>query len=271
MILLLPSLLIIFLSTQCLAGLQVVPTFIKLTDEQRVTTVSLKHVGKGVGQYRISLIFNRMKPDGSMEEVKESLPEERNASKYIRFSPQLAVLEPNVEQVAKIMVVAPKNLEEGEYRAHILFDPTDETEGESVGQATKDKKAIGMNLEAKMSVAVPLSFKRGKPKFTATLSDLSLLRMPNGALGYKVNIASEGNAFARGDFTAYFTPQGKEPVTVSLLRSIPSYVKQRTFLGEFTVPEGVKLSKGLLRVEYTEEEVGGEKGKLISAIEGNIP
>ena len=267
---------ILYACSSSFAGLLVAPTRVILSDEQRVVTVALRHLGTREGRYRISAIFNRMRPDGSMEEVKDLktiLPEERSALKYIRYSPRLAVLTPNVEQIARIMVVAPKSLPDGEYRMHLLFEPTEDTEADSVSSkgGDKSKGSIGMKLEAKMSVAIPITYKHGKTSFEVQISKLKLVQMPDKTLGFSVEMTSGGNAFARGDFEAFFASQDGKSVRVAQIKGIPSYLDKRSFTTALTIPPDTKFRNGVLRVEFREAEEGSSEGKLLSFIEGKVP
>jgi hypothetical protein len=249
-----------------LAGLLVAPTRLLLSDQQRVVTIGLRHVGKKQGKYRLSLIFNRMLPDGSIKEVRDPKSDERPALGLIKFSPRVAVLEPNVEQVVRVMVVPPSGLPDGEYRAHLLFEPTEDTEGEiSMSSDNKDKKGIGMKLEAKVSVAVPVSNKHGKTYFKVKLGTPSIKPSENGGRKLVVPIQSEGNAFARGDLFIYFEPLSGPLIELNVFRSFPAY---STFI-EFSTPLSrtlaMKLKNGRLKVELKNSEEGTDKDPVTLA------
>ena len=257
---------------RAMAGLLVAPTRIVLSENQRVATVNLRHIGNREGRYRISLIFNRMKPDGSMEEVTDPSPEERPAMKLVRFAPSVAVLQPNIEQVARIMLIPKKGIPDGEYRAHLLFDPTEDTEREVVGKTKKkDGKSIGMRLEANMSVAVPVFVRYGEVNVQPEMTNLKLSQSKSGAPSVSLDLLSRGNGFLRGDLEVFFHPRGQDPVLVGLVRGLPSYLNFRKFSTPLSVPKGVVLQKGELRAELREPEQGGVKGKLLSVAEVKIP
>lgn len=263
---------ILFFSRSLSAGLLVAPTRIVLSEDQRVATVTLRHIGTREGRYRLSLIFNRMKPDGSMEEVTNPTAEERPAMKLVRFAPSVAVLQPNVEQIARIMLIPKKDIPDGEYRAHLLFDPTEDTERDVVGGTKKnDGKSIGMRLEANMSVAVPVFVRYGEVSVQPEMSNFKLSSAKGGAPAISFDLASRGNGFLRGDLEVFFNPKGQDPILVGLVRGLPSYLSFRKFSTPLSIPKGVVLRNGALRAELREPEQGGVKGKLLHTAQILIP
>lgn len=234
------------------ADLRVYPTRIVLNDTKRVADISLRHMGTKPARYKISLVFYRMKADGSMllvEKPETSVrPEEHSALKLIRFSPRSVALTPNNEQVVRIMYAGPKDLADGDYRAHIYFEPLDEPEDDSQAGG-KEKKAVTMHLQAKVAIAVPVIYKKGKTDSALTLTQLKVVKPPGKPVSYSVTLKSSGNAFPFGDLFAIFTAPGKEPVSVGVVRSISSYVPERTFSYDLNPPAGVKLAGGTLRLE----------------------
>jgi hypothetical protein len=254
-------------------SLMVLPTRLSLSDKQKVTTVGLRHLGSKEGKYRISLIFNRMLEDGSLQEIKEPTQEERAALNLIRFSPRIAILQPNVEQVARVMVVAPKSLPPGEYRAHLLFEPTDDTEGEISSIApTKENKGIGMKLEAKVSVAIPVIYSHGETSFEVKLGSPSLTYSTKGEILLSVPIESSGNAFPRGDLYAFFERPGQPPMELTVTRAFPAYRQSLKFTKVLEKKPIQELKKGILRVEYRELDDGsGSPLKTLASAEIAIP
>lgn len=251
-----------FFSLYARADLRVFPTRIVLTDTKRVSNISLRHIGTQPARYKISLVFYRMKPDGSMELVpnaeKTTRPEEHSAVKLIRFSPRSVSLTPNNEQVVRILYSGPGNLANGEYRAHIYFEPLDEPEGDKI-TANDPSKKVSMHLQAKVAIAVPVIYKKGKTDFSANLSQLKVNKTPNKPQTFSVVLKSSGNAFPFGDLIATFLSPGKEPATVGIVRSVSSYLPERSFNYPLNPPEGVKVSGGILRLELKSPDEEGAR------------
>ncbi len=256
---------VVFLQHAAMASLQVFPTRVILSDQTHVANVSLRHLGEKPGKYRIKAVFYRMKPDGSVELVDNPSDAERPFVKMLRFSPHSATLTPGTEQIVRAQFVGPKSLPEGEYRAHLQFEPADEPEDDASTSAPKDK--VSMQLKAKVAIAVPVIYRQGAPKFEVQLSNLKLVKSEHGA-AFSLDMAAKGTAFPFGDFHAFFVPKGGAPLAIGLVRSVASYLAKRTVSYSLTVPAGLKLSAGALRVEYREPEETG--GKLFTAVETEL-
>ncbi len=259
------SLFLILFSLPLFADLRVYPTRLTLSDTKRVGDVSLRHTGTQPARYKISTVFYRMKEDGSMELSKSPQKEDRSAIDLIRFSPRQVTLPPNLEQVIRVMYSGPKDLAQGEYRAHLLFEPMDEPELEPKAKGEQ----VQMRLQAKVAIAVPVIFKQGKVEFTAKLSNLKLVKLPDGQPGYSVDLTGEGNGFPYGDVLAFFTPAGKTKQSLGIVRSVASYLKKRKISYPFTVPENTKIANGKLTLEYRDTEEDG--GKVLASTETQVP
>jgi len=268
----------LLLSIQALGALQVFPTRIELSDKKRVAHISLRIDGEKPTQYRLSAIFYRMRPDGSVDIVNDAKDDERSAVKLLRFSPHQATLTPGVEQVVRVRLTGPRNLPEGEYRAHLHVEPMGEAD-ESSGGVKKPEK-INMRLEARIAVAIPVIYRHGKTQFTATLSNLNLTQTPDKKPAFSVDLASEGNAFAYGDMQVFFVPKGSEPQSVGIFRGVASFLPKRSVSFPLTVsadsalnreiasaPSVSKLSSGKLRLEFRKPQENGKDGALIAALE----
>lgn len=260
------------------ADLQVFPTRVYLSQQKKVANISLRHLGDKPGHYKLSTIFYRMNPNGTMDIVTDPKDDERPAVKYLRFSPRQITLNPRVEQVVRVLYAGPRNLPEGEYRAHLLFQPTDEDRDEPDPNAKPDK--INMKLVARVAMAVPVVYRQGNPKFSVALSDLKLIQMADKKPGFSVELTSTGNAFPFGDFITFFKAPaqdknvvGKESTlsqtNLGITRSVASYLPKRTVSYALDIPNGLKLSGGTLRVEFRQPEDQG--GNLVQALETAIP
>jgi fimbrial chaperone protein len=256
------------LATGAHASLQVFPTRVILSDKKTISHLSLRHTGNTPGRYNISAVFYRMSPQGNLELVENPTDAERSAIKLIRFSPKKTTIGPNQEQVVRVIYAGPKNLPDGEYRAHIHFEPLDAPEP-AVGAAPPKPGAVTMAMTAKIAVAVPLIYRKGNPEFKATLANLGLLRLPDQTPAFRADMTSEGNAFAFGDFYAFFTPAGTtQPKPIGVVRAVASYNAKREIQYPLTIPEGVSISNGTFRLEFRAPEDRG--GGLITFLEAPV-
>lgn len=246
------------------AGLRVFPTRILLTDREKTSKVALRHTGKYPTKYRLKTIFYRMGKDGTLKRIANPLASERPAMKYIRFSPRQVTLQPNVEQIIRIMVRRTGKLTPGDYRAHLFFEQIEEIKPRPRTASQGDKpEVMSMQLKARLAVAIPIIFRHGKTDIKVSLSGLKIIKDPKKAPAFEVNMTQTGNQFAHGAFKAYFTPKGKKKAKqVGLVRGISSYVPSRKMSFPLSVPAGVKLENGTLRLEFVRP--ANEGGTLLA-------
>ena len=248
------------------ASLQVFPTRIFLSNKDRVANISLRHRGKSPMPYKITAVFYRMKTDGSLELVKKPGSGERSAIKMIRFSPRRVTLQPGEEQVVRVISTARGKVEEGEYRAHLRFEPK-EADPDVEPNSSGNTQQITMKLKAKVSVAIPVIFRQGNPQYNLKLSGLKLDKVGK-ATAFSLQMDSTGNAYPVGDFRIYFTPKGGEKIQVGLVKGVSSYISRRTVKYTLNSASNIRLKGGVLRAEFYQPKARG--GKLIQAVDARI-
>ena len=250
------------------AMLQVYPTRVLLTDQKKAAHLSLRLIGNKPEKYRISTVFYRMKPSGALEKVNQPTPLERPANDLIRYSPHEVTLNPQIEQVVRILIFANKPLDEAEYRAHIYFEPIQD-DIEMKSPATDKAENVSMLLSAKIAVAVPVFFRHGKTSSKITLSQLKLLDLKSGEKAFEVKLGYQGNRFPFGDFKAIFSTQEKsDPIEIAYISGVSSYIKDRNVSFALKPPSDINLKSGKLRLDYQEPKEDG--GKLLDSIEVEI-
>jgi hypothetical protein len=234
------------------ADLQVYPTRLLLTDTQRSAHLSMRLTGNQPGRFRISTQFYRMKPDGALEKVDQPTPADRSAQKLLRFSPRVVDMAPGQEQVVRVMSFSSEPLEEGEYRAHLFFEPAESEAPENLPGA--DKKSLSLKLQARIAIAIPVTIRRGRNSTTATLSDLKWIARgkPSEPEAFEASLQKTGNGFLYGDIELYYKAKG-QPKFVSLFTAagVSSYIDQRKLRFSVEPPAGLRVeSGGVLRLEY---------------------
>ncbi len=251
--------------TNCLAGLQVFPTRLLITDQKKFAQISLRHTGTEPENYNIALIFFRMKPNGVLEQIETPTESDRDAFKYIRFSPKTVKLLPNVEQILRVMSINVQGLPEGDYRAHLQFLPEGKKQSESAVGGDSEK-SVRMRIEARVAVAVPVVLRRGRTDMVASLSSPKLTKSTDGKPQISLNIHRGGSSFLFGDFFLWLTQKGAlQPVQAGLLRGVASYLTDRTVDIPITGVSAKDLETGTIKVEYKSSFEEGEK--LLSSLE----
>lgn len=238
------------LTSNSQAELQVFPLRATLTDKERSTQISLRHKGNKAERYRIKTIFYKMGEDGSMKEMENPTPEDKDASKYFRYSPRQVVLEPNIEQVVRIMARVPADLPEGEYRCHLHFEAmNDDTAAPTEGQGQ-------MQLKARLAVAIPIIVKKGNTSVKVALSKFKILKDKQNKYSLSVNISKEGNGFAYGNVEIIATSDKGEATSIATINGISSYIPHRNL----TMPMQINsLPPGKIKILFKDPTGTGEQ------------
>lgn len=255
------------------ADLMLYPTRVVIEGKTRAAQVELVNSGAKPETYRINLVNRRMSETGEIVEAKEARDGERFADELVRYSPRQVTLQPGVSQTVRINVRLPADLANGEYRSHLQFDRVADAEGQS-NLETLAKPASGqlaIVLQALVGASIPVIVRHGETTVTATLDKLALETAKDDAKVLVFNISRSGNRSVFGDFLVTYTPAGGRSVEVGKVGGIAVYVPNTVRKAKLplTIPDGVMLKGGTLRLTYSERPEAG--GKLIAQAELAIP
>ena len=233
-------------------GLVVAPTRVVFEGRTRSVTISLLNSGAEAAIYRISIINMRMTETGQFKQLEKDVPAvggEKFAGRLFRYAPRQVELAGGQSQVIRILLRKPPNLEDGEYRSHMLVQMIPkEGAGRSV-EARTSSEGITVRLTAIPGVALPIIVRHGETSATASLSDMHLTNA--GKTGEKRVVAFRinrtGNRSVFGDLTATYYPPGKtKGLVVSRVNKLAVYSPNatRSVAMGLVMPEGVTLKSG---------------------------
>jgi len=228
-----------------LAELQVFPLRVVLTEKDRATQVSLRHRGSTKMRYRISTVFYRMSYDGSMTAVEKTTGVDVSASDFLRFSPKQITLEPNIEQVVRVILRLPADLKEGEYRTHLHFE---EMESPIIENAEKvSANTSQFELKAKMAVAIPVIVKKGTTSSKSKIENFKVYKLSESSSKFSLDLLNEGNGFFYGDLEIFsLTKDEKNPKSIFNANGLSSYIEKRTI--GYSLPDLKPIPGTKLRV-----------------------
>ncbi len=253
-------------SRPALADLQVFPTRLLLTDQTKTAYLSLRHLGTKPETYSVSAVFYRMHLDGRLEQISAPTPDERPILSFLRFSPRSVTLAPKSEQVVRVMTYNTHQLADGEYRAHIRFEP------QTLDVKQDDSQAGGkvkMNLTAKIAVAIPIFVRRGSVTVGASIDSARIEKRTDGKIGYAVKLTNRGSGFLFGDIFV-FEQDGDRSVEIGKALGVSSYVPSR----EIAFPLEVEPKSGpnqKIRFEFRSPVEDGGKILTQSEIPSSVP
>jgi hypothetical protein len=239
-------------------GIALSPSRIIFDDRKRKDRVIVSNPGDTPRSYRVHLLKRRMTETGKYEDVKEGeeKPDEKFANGLVRFSPRSFTVEPKSSQTVRLRLRKPKDLEDGEYRSHLRVQVLPETSTPTIRRGG----GVGISIRVNYGITIPIIVRKGTLDYTVKVRKLALNRdQKTGRTFLEAHLSREGNRSSYGDISVIFRDSsGKE----HLLKFLPGLSlfypnKTRTFTIPLDIPEGVKLSQGILKVVYREQEAEG--------------
>lgn len=82
------------------------------------------------------------------------------ASKMIRFAPRQVVLKPGERQTVRVFLRRPKNLKNGEYRSHLLFE--EQTKIKEKRSLEGSSGGLSMSIDYIIGISIPVLVRQGE-------------------------------------------------------------------------------------------------------------
>lgn len=252
-------------SAQGVGDLLVVPTRIVFEGSKRTAEISLLNIGDKPATYRISFIHQKMNEDGKLEEIVAPGPKPQFVDDLVRFTPRQVVLEPKVSQVVRLQLRLPAELENGEYRSHLLFravpvinsTPEAATPGGAI-------KGMSIKITPIYGISIPVIVRHGKTSATASLANLKVEAGPEGSLIAKGRINREGNRSVYGDLQFWYASAGGTFKQIGLAGGVAVYTPNlgRNFDFRIIPPKGMDFHKGFFKAIYRQQ--GDDSTNILS-------
>lgn len=251
------------------ANLLVTPTRIVFEERMRTAQVTVMNAGTETGNFRFSFIRQHMTESGKFLAVEDG-EEGMFSDSMIRYSPRQVTLPPGQSQVIRLMLRKPRDLKDGEYRSHMVFQVLPKPRKSNIDSAIKaNQKGITVEILPIVGISIPVIVRQGQLSSETSLSNLQYIAgteaNPRARIG--IDIHRSGNASIYGDFRATFTPKGGKPVVVGLSNGVAVYSNSpmRHFEIPMNAPPELELANGELRIVFLESGKD-EKTGLIAEI-----
>ncbi|MDD5586226.1 MAG: hypothetical protein PHY92_04625 [Alphaproteobacteria bacterium] len=242
------------------AQILMAPTRVVLESGTRYTTVTVRNSGDGVGRYKVDLVDATMNENGGIKVNPDGVKDEFSAHDMISFSPRSMTINPDENQDLRILVKMPRDLPDGEYRTHLQVKVTEGNLDPATGKRSTEGASIVM--QPRMAAVIPLIIRKGQTSFNVKIDDAKL--QMGGGDGKQipevhVSMSYSGNRSVLGDFkVTHVAPDGKE-TQLAFDRGIAIYrgLTKRSQTVPLTVPDGVNIRAGKLRVAFLSQEKEG--------------
>jgi P pilus assembly chaperone PapD len=252
----LPALLIGASAAKCLGqrpgDLIITPTRIVLDERGKSSDLTLLNRGARPIRYRLSLVDMQMMEDGTMRRMDAA--SETSAISILKLSPREIVLDPGISQRIRIASFMPANQPDGEYRAHLVFEPISAPTALNNLAAGDGTQQLSINLSFRSVISIPVIVRHGRLAASATLSDASLNHTPAGWTA-QFKIHRTGNRSLRGDVKVEFQPASGSKVDLGQISGLAVYVpnEDRVVTVKLT-SDLAKLGPGKFFIRFNEPD-----------------
>ena len=256
------------------ADLMINPTRIVFEKNKRSAQIDIINDGTTVDTYRITMVERRMLDTGEFAPVVELQAGEKSSKSMVVYSPHSVVLGPGMQQLVRVAVRKPENLEEGEYRSHMVFERVVDVNAEN-SIATRGKPSTGaveVKISALIGVSIPVIVREGNPQASVALSHLALEKATaTSAPVLTIEIDRSGARSVHGDFLVTFKTATGVEKTVGRVQGVSVYTPNRLRRARFLLQPGADtpLQQGMLTVTFTERPEDG--GAVIARGELSVP
>lgn len=244
----------------------IAPTRVVFEDRDRTEELVLFNRGEQDVTYRISLIAMEMDEDGGLDRIDDEPSDDLQlAHELLRFAPRQVHLEPGESQRIRMSVRKPAELDEGEYRSHLLFQAVPEARDDTDPETGDDDLALRINLIS--GISIPAIVRHGELSADIDIRDLEFVPADGDGVRDRVRFSlnRDGDRSTYGEIDVEFVPdqpeattEQPEPITLTRRAGTAVYTpnERRNFEMPIDRPEDYSLDEGRIRVTYMSEESG---------------
>lgn len=181
-------------------GLVVTPQLVELDSRNRSQVLTLANRGNQPETYRISIVNYRMDEEGNLHPTEQPAEGEGFAGALFRYAPRQITLEPGQPQTVRILYRRPANLQEGEYRSHLMFQQV--PRAEPTAADTGSASGLSIQIQTVFGITVPVIIRHGALQAEGGFKLLAPAQLGDGSPAIKLRIARSGAKSLRGDLVA---------------------------------------------------------------------
>jgi hypothetical protein len=187
----------------------VAPNRIVMEPDQRTAVVNVTNKDDRHREFKI-VVQNYIMTENGTTQIVDTFP--YSAERMIRYVPRRIKLAPGERQTVRIMARRPKDLSDGDYHSHLLFDEMAPPPVESL--ANKDvppegKGQLKFKIEALYGLAIPIVIEHGAIENKLVVTAAKIKLQDNGSYIATVSLDRTGNSEGKGFLTIeHTTPEG---------------------------------------------------------------
>jgi hypothetical protein len=256
------------------ADLMLYPTRIVIKGNQRSAQVEIINRSAEPETYRLTIVNRRMTETGEIVEAQQVEAGEQFADKMLVYTPRQVTLQPGEAQTVRVSVRRPAGLADGEYRSHLQFDRVAKAAGASdiENLPAPEEGQVSIALQALIGASIPVIVRHGQTSASTDIGDVAVIPGDEKAApALSFLLRRQGNQSVYGDVVATYIPVGGRPLEVGRVSGVAVYVPNltRTARIPLTLPEGLSLTEGSIRLTYSDRPESG--GSLIAEATIDLP
>jgi fimbrial chaperone protein len=250
---------------QAMADLLITPTRIQFSERDRSAKVSLVNTSNQTRTYKIFWDEKYQKLDGQYVSFKIGEREFPSASKMIRYSPRQVTLKAGERQHVRLGLRRPKDLNNGEYRSHLVF------QAQPIKTSNRNEKKTGIQLNLNLSFSIPIIVREGSIDVSSSISKVDLVTRRHDGKNYTgahIDIERQGKFSTLGNMKIYWKDTAAQPERlIGIKNNVSIYPERATRKISFWFKDHPQ-SSGIMRIVY--EGAGEFKGQLFSQKTVNV-
>lgn len=251
---------VVGVSTAAAQNVTVAPTRVVMEERDRSEELVLVNRGTDPVTYRISLIGMKMTDEGRLERIEEPEEGQNFAHDLLRFAPRQVRIEPGGAQRVRLSVRRPPDLEEGEYRSHMLFQAVPDADDNVDVDTGDDELALRLNVISGISIATIV--RHGDLSVDVEIDDIELVRaedeLQQDELKFRLHRSGERSVY--GQVKVDYIPDGAgedddERITIGRRGGTAVYTPNdgRNVEVPLNLPDDISLDDGRILVTYEED------------------
>ncbi len=243
------------------AELMLSPTRFVLDGTQRTLAVDVINKGDATGSYRIEIIDMIMPEKGAIRQYPNGQSDPYSLKAFARIAPRKVILKPGEDQKVRILLRKPRNLPDGEYRSHLKVTMTEDNLDEV--KTEKPTKNLSIVIKPRLAFTIPIILRQGTTHYKVGIEHARVYYSEQDVKKtspmLEIDFTHQGNRSCMGDIKVTHTsPTGKVTV-LTYYPGIAIYrnTDRRDISVPLTVPDGVDLTTGRLKISYMEQQREG--------------
>ena len=243
------------------AELMLAPTRFVLDGTQRTVAVDVINKGNATGSYRVEVIDMTMPELGAIRENPEGQKDPFSLKAFARISPRKIILKPGQVQKVRILLRTPHDIQDGEYRSHLKVTLTEDNLDEV--ESSKPSTNLAIVIKPRLAFTIPIILRHGETHYKVGIEHTRVYyaerdtkkTSPMLELGF----THKGNRSSMGDIMVTHTSPSGKSTALTYFPGIAIYrgADRRRVSIPLSVPAGVDLTTGQLRINYMEQEREG--------------